>query len=314
MSDGGMNEEEEVRLRRMIAFGALGAAFVLFLLAIVLAFAGSGGDDGGGQSAAQSTSATATTPKRPRRSRPKPKPAGFPAVPANAPGAHKAPDEAVPILAYSVINSPKEDTANPQDWVPPEEFTAQMDYLQQQGFHPVTLRQVWAAWKENGLLPSKPVVISFDTGYHSVYANALPVLRDRKWTATLFLAPSQTQEDFPASEVKGLKQAGWELDLQADTQTDPSSIGDEELASQLTEGRRTVQRDYGSRVDFYSYGSPGFDQRVASAVQSAGFLGAVTLDEGVAKPDEPFQLPRIQLQNGDGEQGLADKLSSAGAG
>ena len=302
--------DDDVRLRRIAAFGALGTAFVLFLLAIVLALAGSGGD-GGGQSPAESTAATtATTPQRPKR-KPKPRP-GFPAVPANAPGAHKAPDEAVPVLVYTVINTPKADTANPEDWVPPEEFTAQMDYLETQGFHPVTLRQLWAAWKENGLLPSKPIVISFDTGYHSVYANALPPLRQRRWPGTLFLAPSQTQEDFPAGEVKALTQAGWELDLQARADPDPSSLSDEDLASQITQDRRSVQRDYAARVDFYSYGPSGFDQRVAQAVESAGFLGAATLDEGLARPDEPYQLSRIPIQNGDGEQGLADKLSSAG--
>ena len=295
---------DEVRRRRILAFGALGTGFALFLIAVILAVAGSGGDGG----------APATTPTTAKRAKKPGRPAdpGFPAVPGNAPGAHRAPNEKVPILVYDVINAPRSDTANPEDWVPPEEFTAQMDYLQQQGFHPVTLRQVWAAWKENGLLPSKPIVISFDTGYHSVYANALPTLRDRKWPGTLFLQPSQTEADFPATEVKALQQAGWEIDAQGQTGADPNDLTDEQLATEVTQGRQTVRRDFGARADFFSYPAGQFDQRVTQAVQSAGYLGAATLEEGLAAPDEPFRLGRIPVHNGDGEQGLADSLSSAG--
>jgi len=300
--------EEEIRRRRIIAFSALGGAFVLLLLAVVLAVAGSGGDDSGGQAAQQETQAT--TPKKPKKR--KPAAPGFPAVPASAPGAHKAQNEAVPILVYNVIKEPQADTANPEDWVPPAEFAEAMDYLANQGFHPVTLRQLWAAWKENGLLPSKPVVISFDTGYHSVLANALPVLRGHKWVATLFLQASQTEADFPADQVKTLVQAGWELDSQGQSGADLTGLSDEELDAEVVGARRAIQRDFNAKVDFFSYAQGSFDERVTQAVEAAGYLGAATLDEGLATPDQPFELKRIPIKNGDGEQGLAEKLQSAG--
>jgi peptidoglycan/xylan/chitin deacetylase (PgdA/CDA1 family) len=300
--------EEEIRRRRIIAFSALGAAFVMLLLAVVLAVAGSGGDAGGDQAAKPEKQAT--TPKKAKK--PKPAAPGFPAVPANAPGAHKAPDEAVPILVYNVIKEPQPDTANPEDWVPPTEFAEAMDYLAKRGFHPVTLRQVWAAWKERGLLPSKPVVISFDTGYHSVLANALPVLRGHEWVATLFLQASQTEADFPADQVKTLVKAGWELDANGQSGADLTTLSDEELDAEVVGARRAIQRDFNAKVEFFSYPQGRFDQRVEQAVEAAGYLGAATLDEGLATPDQPFELKRIPIKNGDGEQGLAEKLQSAG--
>jgi peptidoglycan/xylan/chitin deacetylase (PgdA/CDA1 family) len=286
--------EEEIRRRRIVAFAALGAAFVMLLLAVVLAVAGSGGDDGGG-----GTAKSETTPARPKRPKPRPAAPGFTAVPASAPGAHKAPNEAVPVLVYDVIKEPQPDTANPEDWVPPSEFAEQMDYLSQQGFHPVTLRQVWAAWKEQGLLPSKPIVISFDTGYHSVLANALPILRGHDWMGTLFLQASQTE-------------AGWELDAHGQTGADPTGLSDEELDAEVAGARRSLQQEFSAKVEFFSYPQGRFDDRVAQAVEAAGFLGAATLEEGLATPDEPYKLKRIKVDNGDGESGLADKLESAG--
>jgi peptidoglycan/xylan/chitin deacetylase (PgdA/CDA1 family) len=300
--------EEEIRRRRIVAFSALGTAFLLLVLAVVLAVAGSGGDGGGGQAA--QTETQATTPKKPKKR--KPAAPGFPAVPATAPGAHKAPDEAVPILVYNVIREPQPDTANPEDWVPPAEFAEGMDYLANQGFHPVTLRQVWAAWKEGGLLPSKPVVISFDTGYHSVLANALPVLRGHKWTATLFLQASQTEADFPADQVKTLLEAGWELDAHGQSGAELTTLSDEELDAEVAGARRALQRDFNAKVEFFSYPQGSSDERVSQAVEAAGYLGAVTLDEGLATPDQPYELKRIPIKNGDGEQGLAEKLQSAG--
>jgi peptidoglycan/xylan/chitin deacetylase (PgdA/CDA1 family) len=299
--------DEEIRRRRIVALAALGTAFLLLVLAVVFAVVGSGGDGGGGTAAE-----SAKAPAKPKRPKPRPAAPGFTAVPATAPGAHKAPNEGVPVLVYNVIKEPQADTANPEDWVPPDEFAAQMDYLSAQGFHPVTLRQVWAAWKENGLLPSKPIVISFDTGYHSVLANALPVLRGHDWLGTLFLQASQTEADFPADQVKTLLQAGWELDSQGQTGADLTTLTDEELDAEVTGARKALQRDFAAKVEFFSYPQGSDDERVAQAVEAAGYLGAATLEEGLATPDDPYHLKRIHVQNGDAEQGLADKLSSAG--
>jgi peptidoglycan/xylan/chitin deacetylase (PgdA/CDA1 family) len=299
--------EEEVRRRRQMAVGAIVGAFALFLLAVVLAVAGSGGDDN-----AVVPQPTVTAKKPPPRRRPRPLP-GFPAVPASAPGAHKAPRESIPILAYDVINTPKADTTNSQDWVTPDEFRDQMGFLATNGFHPVTMRQVWAAWKEGGFLPSKPIVISFDIGYHSVYANALPVLQQRQWPGTLFLQVNQTQADFPIAEVQALAKAGWEIDSHGETGTNLTTLSDEELGTEITNSRQAIRRNFASRTDFFSYPGGQYDDHVVSAVEAAGYLGAVTLESGVAEPGEDaMTLRRIHVENGDGQQGLADKLSSVG--
>jgi peptidoglycan/xylan/chitin deacetylase (PgdA/CDA1 family) len=303
---------EELRLRRAVALAALVIGFLGVLLAVVLAFTGGGGGGGGG-TAGERGEATTERRQAPARRRAQAALPAEPAVPASAPGAHKAPDESVPILAYNVINTPRPDTANPEIWVPPEEFRAQMAYLQDNGYHPVTLRQLWAAWKQGGLLPSKPVVITFDTGYHSVYANALPELRRRKWAATLFLDPAQTEADFPGTEVSELIEAGWELGLQGSAVQDLTALGDEELQATVSGARRQLRRQFRRRVEFFSYPGGAYDERVAGAVQAAGFLGAVTLEEGLASPqDPPYELRRIAIANGDGEAGLASKLQSAG--
>ncbi|MBQ7630655.1 MAG: polysaccharide deacetylase family protein, partial [Selenomonadaceae bacterium] len=75
-----------------------------------------------------------------------PKPAGF------------------PILEYHMIteNPPKDaEVYN----VPPEEFAAQLDYLQQKGYTTITLQEFMRAKHGKITLPENPVVLTFDDGY-----------------------------------------------------------------------------------------------------------------------------------------------------
>jgi peptidoglycan/xylan/chitin deacetylase (PgdA/CDA1 family) len=176
----------------------------------------------------------------------------------------------------------------------------------------VTLRQVWAAWKEGGLLPSHPIVISFDTGYHSVFAKALPLMRGYDWPGTLFLKAGQPASEFPDSEVKQLVAEGWELGTEGRSGEDPTGLSDDQLNADVTGARQTLQSTFGVKVEFFAYPQGSSDDRVRTAVKSAGYLGAVTLEPGLATQGDPFQLNRIPVQNGDGVSGLAEKLQSTG--
>jgi peptidoglycan/xylan/chitin deacetylase (PgdA/CDA1 family) len=157
-------------------------------------------------------------------------------------------------------------------------------------------------------------VLSFDVGYHSVYANALPVLRERRWPGVLFLQASQTEADFPAQEVKALVDAGWELDSHGLDGTQLTGLPDGEVLRQAQESRRELREAFRAPVRFFSYPGGAFDQRVATILESAGYRAAFTSDPGLARPKEPpYALSRIVLRNGDGADGLQRALEQAAA-
>jgi peptidoglycan/xylan/chitin deacetylase (PgdA/CDA1 family) len=292
-----------VRRRRIVALAALGAALALLILAVVFALAGGGGGGGGTK--------RAETKAKPRR----PAPRRTPTPPPAPPGGRKDPNAAVPILMYHVVNAPKPDTPNPELWVPRADFEAQMKYLSDQGYHAVTLQQVWDAWHSGGLLPAKPIVISFDDGYHSHLTNAMPILRSHGWPGVENLEVNQTREDLKPADVRQLIAAGWEIDAHTISHPDLTTIGSAQLQQEVGGSRKHLQAQFGVPVNFFAYPAGRFDYTVIQAVKAAGFLAATTTQLGLAKPSEdPYALPRVRVNGSDGVDGLAKQLAAVAAG
>ena len=211
---------------------------------------------------------------------------------------------------YHVIADPPAGAAYPQLFVGEADFGGQMRWLARHGYRAVTLRDVWDHWHRGATLPPKPVVISFDDGYRSVAQAALPHLQARSWPGVLNLTVKNLRVSGGLSEfkVRMLLAAGWELASHTLTHPDLPSLGDRELARELTRSRAVLRARFGVPVDFFCYPAGRYDARVIRAVRRAGYLGATTTVEGLARPGEPYELRRVRVSGGDGVAGLAAKL------
>ncbi|HUP31508.1 MAG TPA: polysaccharide deacetylase family protein [Gaiellaceae bacterium] len=119
----------------------------------------------------------------------------------------------VPVLMYHVIADPPAGAPWPQLYVSGQEFTAQMTWLDRNGYTAVTLSDVWRNWHGRVPLPSRPVVLTFDDGYRSVYEEALPLLSPLGWPAVLNLKVDNLFEPWGISpeRVREFVAAGWEI-------------------------------------------------------------------------------------------------------
>ncbi|MEX0975167.1 MAG: polysaccharide deacetylase family protein, partial [Bacillota bacterium] len=94
-------------------------------------------------------------------------------------------DVPVPVLLYHELTA---DTVSPKGMIVPlHEFREQMTLLKDCGYESITASQLEAHLAGRGTLPSRPVLITFDDGYESVYTLAYPVLRDLGLRATAFV-------------------------------------------------------------------------------------------------------------------------------
>src|SRR5256885_3239875 len=95
-------------------------------------------------------------------------------------------------------------------FVRPADFAKQMKWLAHQGFHAVTLREVYEYWLTGSPLPRRAVVISFDDGYLSQATEAMPVLRKLHWPGVLNLKVNAVQKfNLPLWRGGGPPAAKW---------------------------------------------------------------------------------------------------------
>jgi peptidoglycan/xylan/chitin deacetylase (PgdA/CDA1 family) len=218
----------------------------------------------------------------------------------------------VPILMYHVIGDPPAGAPYPDLYVGRSDFEGQMSWLARNGYHAVTQRAVWEHWHRGHALPPKPIVVSFDDGYRGVADAALPAMRARKWPGVLNLTVKNLHVPGGLSQwrVQRLLSAGWELASHSLTHPDLTGLNDSDLAREVERSRALLRARFGVPVDFFCYPAGRYDERVIRAVRRAGYLGATTTIEGLARPDEPYELRRVRVSGSDGVTGLAEKLQS----
>ncbi|MGH2883752.1 MAG: polysaccharide deacetylase family protein [Solirubrobacteraceae bacterium] len=223
----------------------------------------------------------------------------------------------VPILVYHVINSqPTGSSANPALYVPTAEFSSQMQALHANGWHAVTLDQVEAYWTHGTSLGTgKPFVITFDNGYASQYANALPVLKGLGWPAVENLQVnglSPSDGGLSEAQIHGLIAAHWELDTQGLDHTDLTTLDPAQVANDLTTARQMLHSTYGVPVNWFSYPSGDYDPTVTAAVKTAGYVGATTVNQGWANSQQDrFRLPTLPVAAGTTPSQLLAQIAAA---
>ena len=71
--------------------------------------------------------------------------------------------------------------------LPVEDFKWQMQYLKTNGFTPISEQQLMDYWFQGKPLPLKPVLITIDDGFRTVYRDAFPILKSYGYPSVFFL-------------------------------------------------------------------------------------------------------------------------------
>jgi peptidoglycan/xylan/chitin deacetylase (PgdA/CDA1 family) len=312
--------EARIRRRRLLA----GGAFAIVAIAVVaIVVAGSGG--GASKNSADvitttTTPAHATTHHHAHHVTPTQTTIPTSTVSPTAPATGHPGHAAIPILMYHVIANPLPGVPYPGLYVPVSEFAAQMKALKDAGWHAVTQDQALAHWEHGTSLgPGKPIVLSFDNGYNSQFASAMPILHklhrvgDENIQLT-GLPPSQG--GLSRAEVRKLLRAGWELDTQGISHADLVTLDAAQLKHEVADARATLQHRYHVLVDWFCYPSGHYDPTVVAAVKAAGFVGSTTVIPGWAQgSDDRYTLPRLRVLGGTSPSALLAQIAGAkGAG
>jgi peptidoglycan/xylan/chitin deacetylase (PgdA/CDA1 family) len=207
----------------------------------------------------------------------------IPKKPWNVSGVEATGYQLVPVLVYHNIG--KEPRGRLVLGV--NAFAEQMRYLKASGYRVVGVAEFveWLNFRRQ--LPKKTVVLTFDDGYHSFRDYAYPVLKELRFTATLFVYTDYVGAGRNAlnwGELRALAAEGFDVQAHSKSHSDLRR-GDHEtdahyarrLQAELTEPPRVLARHVGRPVSFLAYPYGRVDDSVLARVKDEGYQAAFTV-------------------------------------
>jgi peptidoglycan/xylan/chitin deacetylase (PgdA/CDA1 family) len=218
----------------------------------------------------------------------------------------------LPILMYHYIRTNPElrDRLGFALSVTPSDFAAQMGWLDANGYHTVTMRDLINYLGGVSGLPSKPIIVTFDDGYADFYTTALPVLRSHDFTAVSYVVSRFINQPgyMTAAQVLAAQDAGTEIGSHTVGHVDLTRQSADGLSYQVTDSKRALEALLGRPVISFCYPYGRFGRREAAAVAAAGYQDATTTMGGSWHSlSDRFTWTRLRVSGG---EGLADFAAS----
>ena len=211
----------------------------------------------------------------------------------------------VPILMYHRIASVPGD----RNALPGEKFEEQMRYLEENGFHSITVEELQAHFLHGKRLPKKPVVLTFDDGYEDNFSAALPILKKYRHVGNVFpianwIGRENKWENFGKAPTRTMNES--ELALWRDeghyvgshTMDHPflSRCGTDRLHDELSGSKRFFENLNGKPVECLCYPYGDFDRKVMQEAEKCGYkLGLAIFYDVPLWTQDLLALPRIPI-------------------
>jgi peptidoglycan/xylan/chitin deacetylase (PgdA/CDA1 family) len=235
---------------------------------------------------------------------------------APTPTAVVLPDQAdVPILMYHYVSElpPNADVYRRDLTVAPEAFEAQLQYLDETGYHPITLTDLYLYLTEGYPLPEKPIILTFDDGYRDAYEVVFPKLLDHGFPGTFFVLATPAHYESEAyltwAQMKEMSDAGMAIEAHGRDHVDLRNRSSDFLIYQTLGIREAIEYHTGRTPRFFCYPSGQRDTNVIRVLESAGYQGAVTTEWGQTYTRENlFEMPRLRVRGEESLESFIEKL------
>jgi peptidoglycan/xylan/chitin deacetylase (PgdA/CDA1 family) len=212
------------------------------------------------------------------------------------------------ILFYHRVSDDRDELA-----VSPRSFRRQMDYLATESYRVVDVVQA-AGLLAEGRPCRRTIGLSFDDGFLDVAEQALPLLAERGFRATVFVAPAVVDGWAKLSWYRSQPPLlGWdeiiELDgegtlcFEAHSLTHPNLLALREPAAweEIRGSKLALEARLQRPVHAFSYPSGLYGDRERGLVAAAEYRVAVTTEPGVnTSRTNPLELRRRQIDRRDG--------------
>jgi peptidoglycan/xylan/chitin deacetylase (PgdA/CDA1 family) len=205
----------------------------------------------------------------------------------------------------------------------PEVFARQMRWLRNSGYRTLDTNELMSGLENHQDL-SKSVVITFDDGYRDFYTDAMDVMKQCGFSATIYLATDRIQDKSLCIEgveyltwrdVRELQQEEIRFGSHTVTHPDLRSLGPEQIEYELGYSKELMEDKLGTAVDSFAYPfafpeqDKVFTHYLQDVLTNCGFENGVSTILGRATAAKNrFFLPRIPVNSWDDESFFRAKI------
>ena len=190
--------------------------------------------------------------------------------------------EYFPVLAYHKISTQKEFGLTT---VSPQIFEKHLSILLNHQFTPITFQTL----HNGGSLPEKPVIITFDDGYESVYLHAYPIMQKYSipgvvYLLTDFIGLENTWEAFKIQrgfrhldkeQILALAASGWEIGSHGLDHKYSRFLSSDRILRTMTQSRSVLENITGQKIISYCFPYGRSRKREQDISVKAGYKFAV---------------------------------------
>jgi peptidoglycan/xylan/chitin deacetylase (PgdA/CDA1 family) len=206
-----------------------------------------------------------------------------------------------PILLYHrIADPPVPGSLAARYYTSPADFQWQMQALADWGYTTIPISLLVEAILNGTPLPPRPVVISFDDGYASVYENAFPIMQTLGFTGVMYLVWDYMGATgyMDIGQIQSMAAAGWEIGSHSMTHAHLPAVHDQ-VQFEVGESKSRLAADIGVNVETFAFPYGEADPFVFDKVSEYGYRAAVGLGtQFVNDRNTLYYLSRIEVRNG----------------
>ena len=202
--------------------------------------------------------------------------------------------------------------------VKPLEFEKQIKFLSEDGWNFFTMTEL-VEKKDN--LPKKSLAITFDDGYEDNLTNALPILKQYKAKATIYLVIDRHDREWSSKrkkknssgelknepklsdeQVKELIYSGLiEIGSHTITHNNLPTLNKEEKLREIRDSKKEIEEKFNIKCNSFCYPFGLYDSEDVKIVKEAGYSNATTTQKGIDNilNANLYELKRITVSGKD---------------
>jgi peptidoglycan/xylan/chitin deacetylase (PgdA/CDA1 family) len=216
----------------------------------------------------------------------------------------------IPILMYHSISEHATPKYRPFV-VSPKLFADHMTYMRHHGYTTITVTQfVYIVTQGEAALPERPVVITFDDGFADFFTEALPILQQYNFTATLYIATGfigstslwmrregeATRSMLTWDQVNEISARGIECGGHSHWHRQLDTLPLTEARNEIVRCKGLLEDHLGQEVSTFAYPHSYHSAAIKRLVREARYTSACAVGYAMSSvTTDPFALARLRM-------------------